>query len=234
MRPFNAMLFAALTCILLCACLRISEAYAFQERHTTNRRQWLASTTGAAFAGLAGVTAATPPAAAAGTAELKIFNDPTHGFSIQLPSAWPMTEQELFDRRKLLVWTDPNDAATAVFIAYTPVRDDFTSLNSFGSVDQVAAQTIMPKGKIMDENSEISAKMLNAESKKQAYMFDYTQTVAAQQPEVHFRTIFTLQQGATGGAGAVLVTITAQTPETNYNNVKSTLDAIIDSYGKSA
>lgn len=223
---------AAPSCILLCACLRISEAYAFQEHHSTSRRKWFASTTGAAFAGLAGVAVLAPPAVA-GTAELKTFNDPTHGFSIQLPSAWPMTEQELFDRRKILVWTDPNDATTALFVAYTPVRDDFTSLSSFGSVDQVAAQTILPKGKLMDENSETTAKMLKAESRKQAYMFDYTQKVTSQQPEIHFRTIFSLQQGATGGAGAVLVTITAQTPETNYGNVKSTFDAIIDSYSKS-
>jgi PsbP len=186
----------------------------------------------APFVVLAGSSAVALPARAAALA-VKTFNDPTHGFSIELPSTWAMTEQQLFDRRRLLVWTDPSDVKTAVFIAYTPVRDDFTSLNSFGSVDQVAAQTIMPKGKLMDENSEVAAKMLKAESKKQAYIFDYTQSVGDLQPETHFRTIFALQQGATGGAGAVLITITAQTPESNYDNVKSTLDAIVDSYEKS-
>ena len=205
-------------------------AYGIQ-KPISSRRQWISSTAGAAF-GVAGLAVLDLPAGAAESA-VKTFNDPAHGFSIQLPSAWDMTEQTLFDRRRLLVWTDPNDAKTAVFIAYTPVRDDFTSLNSFGSVDQVAAQTIMPKGKLMDESSDTVANMLKTESKKQAYFFDYTQKVGVVQPETHFRTIFALQQGATGGAGAVLVTITAQTPEDNYSNAKSTLDAIVESYDKS-
>jgi hypothetical protein len=49
----------------------------------------------------------------------------------------------------------------------------------------------------------------------------------------HFRTIFTLQQGATGGAGAVLVTVTAQTPEKRYGELQSMFDQVMDSYGKS-
>jgi hypothetical protein len=74
--------------------------------------------------------------------------------------------------------------------------------------------------------------MLSATSAKQAYIFDYVQKVGNIQPETHYRTVFTLQQGATGGAGAVLVTITAQTPEARYSSVKTTLDEIINSYGK--
>jgi len=198
---------------------------------SSSRRQWIGTVTGAAF-GVATAAASAPAPVFA--EELKTFNDPTHGFSIKVPSTWTMTEQELVDRRRLLVWADPNDAATALFIAYTPVRDDFTSLSSFGSVDQVAAQTILPKGKLMDESSDIVATMLKAESKQSAYFFDYTQKTAAQMPLTHFRTIFALQQGATGGAGAVLVTIAAQTPESKYSGtVKQTLDTVVDSYGKS-
>ena len=50
--------------------------------------------------------------------------------------------------------------------------------------------------------------------------------------QTHFRTIFSLTQGATGGAGAVLVTLTAQTPESRYGNMKSLFDEIVDSYRK--
>ena len=75
--------------------------------------------------------------------------------------------------------------------------------------------------------------MLSASAEKQAYFFDYRQA-ANQLPLTHFRTIFTLQQGATGGAGAVLVTVTAQTPETRYvgEDLQSLFDQVIDSYGK--
>lgn len=159
------------------------------------------------------------------------FKDPDCKFSIQMPTSWNASTQSLPDRRKIQLYIDPNsNQKTLVFIAYTPVRDDFTSLGSFGSVDQVAQTTILPKGEIAGAEG-VSATMLSAESKKNCYFFDYKQTVP-NQPETHFRTIFTLINGATGGAGGVLVTITAQTPESNYAAMKPVFDQIIDSYSK--
>lgn len=209
-----------------------------------NRKEWLlhGSHRAAVAFGLA-VSATSPlatPAIAATTTsvvnpKLQTYTDSVHGFSIAIPSTWTFSEETLADRRKILLWTDPTDsAATSLFIAFTPVRDDFTSLGSFGSVDQVAAQTILPKSNLMDETSQTSATMLSAISTKQAYLFDYTQQVGGvqNQPLTHFRSIFSLVQGATGGAGAVLVTITAQTPESRYAAVQSTLDSIVNSYGK--
>ena len=48
--------------------------------------------------------------------------------------------------------------------------------------------------------------------------------------KTHFRTIFSLATGATGGAGSVLVSITAQTPEADYGAKKSMFDDIVASY----
>lgn len=70
--------------------------------------------------------------------------------------------------------------------------------------------------------------MLSAESKKQAYFFDYL-TKVPQQPETHFRTIFSLAQGP-ASASNVLVSITAQTPEANYEAMKPLFDEILESY----
>lgn len=171
------------------------------------------------------------PESAHANNKLTLFEDTKHGFSMQVPSEWSYSEQNMPypDRRTIKFWTDPTDSNTFLFIAYTPLRDDFTSLGSFGSVDQVAYQTILPKGKLAGENVEAS--MLSASSAKQAYFFDYKQLVPNIQPETHFRTIFTLQQGATGGAGAVLVSITAQTTEKRYQEeLKDMFDSIITSY----
>jgi hypothetical protein len=49
--------------------------------------------------------------------------------------------------------------------------------------------------------------------------------------QTHFRTIFSLVPGATGGAGSVLVSITVQCPETEYATMKPMFDQIISSYG---
>lgn len=163
-----------------------------------------------------------------------MYRDETAGFEVKTPSGWQKSEQSLPDRRRitLFVNSDENDASAdkdLMFIAYTPVRDDFTGLSSFGSVDQVGQMTILPKGQIAGQESE--SKMLNSESKKNSYYFDYV-TKTPDQPKRHLRTIFSMVQGGTGGAGAILVTITAQTTDDRYELLKGTFDEIIDSYGK--
>jgi hypothetical protein len=173
-----------------------------------------------------------PEYAVAAESGNSVYNDEIHGFSIQVPASWTFSSQTLADRRRISIWKDPDDQSgqTVVFVAYTPVRDDFTSISSFGSVDQVAAQTILPKGQLA--GVDVSSDLLSASVKNQAYYFDYTQTVPDVQPLTHVRAIFSLQQGATGGAGAVLVTVTAQAPEELYQRKKDVFDRIVSSYGK--
>uniref|UniRef100_A0A7R9ZSX9 PsbP C-terminal domain-containing protein n=1 Tax=Craspedostauros australis TaxID=1486917 RepID=A0A7R9ZSX9_9STRA len=192
------------------------------ETSKITRRGWLSST-----AGLVVGAAAFAPSAFAED-DLKDYKDPDCKFSIKVPAGWDFSEQELADRRKIKLYLEPNsNRKTLFFMAFTPVRDDFTSLGSFGSVDQVAQTTILPKGKIMGE--ENSSTMLSAESKNSAYFFDYKQKVSGQ-PETHFRTIFSLANGATGGAGAVLVSLTAQCPEADYDAFKPLFDSMMTSY----
>lgn len=217
-----------LTTAILLALFVKSEVSGYSARSGSfDRRSWISTTSGSIAAIAFGL-----PNVAYAASSLTDFNDPQHGFSIKVPADWVATNQQLPDRRKINMWTDPNDPSTLLFIAYTPVRADYTSLGSFGSVDQVAEQTILPKGALMGE-VDVDAKMLSATADKQAYFFDYRQATP-KLPLTHFRAIFTLQQGATtGGAGAVLVTVTAQTPETRYGELQSMFDQVIDSYGKS-
>lgn len=51
------------------------------------------------------------------------------------------------DRRTIIVYREPSGQGDAnVFIAYTPIRSDFSSTSSFGNVLDVA-KTIVPKGR---------------------------------------------------------------------------------------
>lgn len=192
--------------------------------------------------------------AAESSTKLEPYEDSDFGFRLQVPSSWENTEQKLSGRRKGIFFTDPNskDATTdtietLAFIAYTPLRDDFTSLASFGSVDNVAQTTIMPKGDLAGQD-DTGSKMLSAVSKNNAYYFDYVATpVVPTEPGTssssgaavltktlkpqHFRTIFTMLS-LKGAAGLTLVTITLQTSEERYGDVKSIFDQVIDSYGK--
>jgi hypothetical protein len=92
----------------------------------------------------------------------------------------------------------------------------------------ISEATILPKSTLANIEG-VDSKMLSAESKKQAYFFDYTQTVPGQ-PKTHFRTIFSFASAVVGGAGNLLVSITAQTPESDYESLKPLFDEIIDSY----
>jgi hypothetical protein len=195
----------------------------------TSRRNILTSSLAAAFG--AGVFSLVSfPATATAAPTLEKYEDTQCKFSINLPSEWTKSIQTLPDRRTITLYFKPDsDQKTLIFLAKTPVRDDFTSLGSFGSVDEVAQSTILPKGELAGVEG-VKAQMLSAVAKKQAYFFDYVQTVPSQ-PETHFRTIFALANNANvGGAGNVLVTITAQAPQADYGTVQSLFDEIINSY----
>jgi hypothetical protein len=67
------------------------------------------------------------------------YQDADYGFKMKVPSDWQASVQALPDRRKIALYIKPNsDQKTLVFLAYTPIRADFTSLGSFGSVDEVS------------------------------------------------------------------------------------------------
>jgi len=160
------------------------------------------------------------------------YEDKSCQFSINVPSEWVKTEQTLPDRRRIVLYFKPeSNQKTLMFIAYTPTRDDFTSLGSFGSVDEVGQATILPKAEIAAKQG-IESEMLSSEAKKKAYFFDYVQEVPSQ-PKTHFRTIFSLANGATGGAGSILVSITVQTPEADYQSMEPLFNKILDSYNPS-
>lgn len=68
------------------------------------------------------------------------LQDQSCNFQILVPVEWERSEQKLPDRRSITFYIDPSsgEEKTLFFSALTPIRDDFTSLSSFGSVDQVS------------------------------------------------------------------------------------------------
>jgi len=187
---------------------------------------------------------------ASDSAEYTNYDDTSYGFTMKTPASWLQTEQKLSGRRKAIFFTDPNSKdpdtdtiKTLAFIAYTPLRDDFTSLASFGSVDEVAQSTILPKSDLAGNKD--TSELLSAVSKNNAYYFDYTATPVVPIGETekssgtltknvktqHFRSIFTLLE-LKGAAGLTLVTITLQTSEDRYAGMKGVFDNVIDSFGK--
>ncbi|KAL3793877.1 hypothetical protein HJC23_002124 [Cyclotella cryptica] len=192
-----------------------------------------------------GSVASFSPANAASLTTLEPYTDSDYSFRLSIPASWKKSSQTLSGRRRAVFFTANNDDETApidtlMYIAYTPIRDDFTSLSSFGSVDQVAQATILPKGELGGQSDD--SQMLSATSRRNAYYFDYTSTpvvpveagsgsgsLMKKLTPLHFRTIFTLLP-LTAGAGSTLVTITMQTTEEKYGGLKGMFDEIVDSF----
>ena len=211
------------------------------------RREFLSGTLGAAAAACATLLPLPPAADAADAPPAGTFRDDDYGFQIALPETWEVSRQRLSGRRKGVFFTDPDSMSddgsieTLGFVAYTPLRDDFTSLGSFGSVDDVAQATILPKGELAGGDTG-SSEMISAVKDGNAYVFDYvaTPTVPTESgPKMtrelktqHYRTIFTLLPFK-DNAGLTLVTITIQTTQDRYDGkTKRLFDDIIGSYGK--
>ena len=94
---------------------------------------------------------------------------------------------------------------------------------------KVGQATILPKSELAGQG-EVKSEMISSESKKQAYFFDYVTEVPGQ-PKTHFKTIFSLlPKIGSEAAGKVLLTITVQTPESEYASMKPAFDQVIDSY----
>jgi len=211
------------------------------------RREFLSNSLAAASLTCASLLA-DPPAAHAADEPGGLYRDEDFNFQISVPKSWEVSEQQLSGRRKGVFFVDPDSKSsqdgtveTLGFIAYTPLRDDFTSLGSFGSVDTVAQTTILPKGELAGGDTG-SSRMLSAVKDGNAYVFDYvatpvvpTETGPKMTKELktqHFRTIFTLLPFK-DNAGLTLVTITIQTTEDRYDGAtRKMFDGIIGSFGK--
>ena len=63
--------------------------------------------------------------------------------TISVPADWVKLSGDPGGGRKMELYADPNNADTNAFALITPVRGDYTSLGSFGSVE-VVQDTVMP------------------------------------------------------------------------------------------
>lgn len=184
---------------------------------------------------------ATAAAADVSPADLRPYQDQNCRFEILVPSSWKQKELQLPDRRKIILFTADNEEnipekeKTLMFIAYTPVRDDYTSLSAFGTVEQVGQMTILPKGGVLpldSEQEQPESKLLEAISRQNTYLFDYNVKVPGDISVIHHRALFYLAQGATGGAGSILVTVNLQIPEEKYGILKPKIDLMFNSFTK--
>eukprot|EP00308_Calcidiscus_leptoporus_P012836 CAMPEP_0119357302 /NCGR_PEP_ID=MMETSP1334-20130426/5718_1 /TAXON_ID=127549 /ORGANISM="Calcidiscus leptoporus, Strain RCC1130" /LENGTH=226 /DNA_ID=CAMNT_0007371511 /DNA_START=25 /DNA_END=705 /DNA_ORIENTATION=- len=160
---------------------------------------------------------------------LSTLTDDEYGVSFALPTGWKTSESELSGGRKLIAAADPADIDFNVFIAYTPIAADYTSLGSFGNIDSVGL-TLLPQcsGSSCTLAADgIQGKMLEEVAQAGAYVFDYSIEQVGQ-PIRRLRTLFSVQTEV--GRGKNLVTLTAQCKQARYEELAPTLRAVIESF----
>ena len=182
-------------------------------------------------AAIAGPVMPVPPALAA--ANLEQFSDTRYDVSFGVPEGWKARPQELPDGRRLVLASDPADETNNIFVAYTPIRPDYSSLGSFGTIDFVAATVIpqCPTGQCSFKNGDlVEGRMLSSESIKDCYIYDYT-IEQSRGPKRHLRSLFTIKADA---GASILVGLTAQCMEDKYADLAPTFKEVIKSFKNKA
>jgi len=141
----------------------------------------------------------------------------TSAATFRVPGSWEASDSRSVSSggRRLVVYADPASADTNVFLLVTPVRGDYTSLGSFGTLDAVQ-DTIIPSG------PDIDATIVKAFSSPGRYHYEYTIQVP-DQPKRHLNTVFTLINDN-------IITFTTQAKEQDYTAVAANLKTIEDSF----
>jgi len=177
------------------------------------------------------VAAALLPVRPARAESLETYTDSRYGVSFDVPAGWTAVPNQLADGRRLVVASDPKDASNNVFIAFTPIRPDYSSLGSFGTIDFVA-NTVLPQcGDLsyacsFKQGDDIDAKMLSQSTIKGNYVYDYSIEIKGG-PKRRLQSLFTVQ--ADGGS-SILVGLSAQSLDSNYGALASTFKDVINSY----
>lgn len=180
---------------------------------------------------VAGPTALLPSKPALAADALETFTDSRYGVSFGVPQGWTADTQTLPDGRRLVIATDPKDESVNVFIAFTPIRPDYSSLGSFGTIDFVA-NTVLPQCGDLSyactfaKGDGIDAQMLSKDIVKGNYAYDYT-IEARGGPKRHLRSLFTVQADA---GSSILVGLTAQCLEPRYKELAPTFKQVLASY----
>lgn len=159
------------------------------------------------------------------------FTDTRYGVSVTLPSGWSAVPQNLPDGRRLVLATDPSDETknTNVFLSFTPIRPDYSSLGSFGTIDYVGS-TLIPQCGVdpckLKNGDGVEGRMLNTETVRGFYSYDYT--IASNGGLTRrLQSLFTVKAD---GASSILISLTAQCIEDRYDAVADTFKGVLNSF----
>ena len=152
-----------------------------------------------------------------------------------MPGTWKPSTNELTGGRRLVVFADPNDENSNIFLLYTPLAADYTSLGSFGNIDYVA-NTVLPtcggdRSSCSLAVDGIEGKLIEQKTVRGSYIYDYTIRQTGQ-PTRHLLSLFTVKLEA--GRGKELVTLTAQCEEGRHKDLAATFDQVITSWKAAA
>ena len=192
---------------LVAICAAASQALEFLKAPAAsqglNRREILKAPAALALANLA------LPAVAADTKTISVpvgssakDGSPLSKATFSVPADWVKLSGDPGGGRKMELYADPNNADTNAFALITPVRGDYTSLGSFGSVE-VVQDTVMPKAE------DITYDVIKSEAQTGKYVYEYIVQVP-EQPKRHLTTIFMVVSDC-------IVTFNFQAKQEDYN-----------------
>mmetsp|Transcript_31048 Transcript_31048/g.41031 ORF Transcript_31048/g.41031 Transcript_31048/m.41031 type:complete len:236 (-) Transcript_31048:407-1114(-) len=169
-------------------------------------------------AAMATSTMLVPQISEAAPQQTKKVSDPLERFTFEVPSDWDESETIVSGGRKVVVFTNPQKPETNAFYAFTPLRGDYTSLGSFGTLDYVES-VVLPFG------PGVKSKLIESRSGNGMYYYDYTVEVTGKSAK-RLKTIWAVVPDN-------LMTFTAQCERDDYDEYGSIISMIADSFSLS-
>lgn len=139
-------------------------------------------------------------------------------YRLRVPAGFSRNNASLKGGRILTIFTSESDKDSNITIAEIPVQADYQKLTSFGSLENVLENLVPSR---VAGNAVLSATL---DPKKNAYLIEYKMQPRGSAGLKHLYTVFSLKPGE------AIITITAQTADANWENMRDTFLAVANSY----
>lgn len=143
-----------------------------------NRRDALLGVLFSSAAASSAATLLAPPEAFAENAEVQegftAYEDEANKFTIVVPQGWQVGAGEGSGFKNVTAFFPDQDANSSVSVVITGIGPDFTSLKSFGNVDEFAENLVTGLDRSWQRPAGVKAKLLDSRASNGMYYIEYT------------------------------------------------------------
>ncbi|KAI4389660.1 hypothetical protein MLD38_001861 [Melastoma candidum] len=158
--------------------------------------------------------------------DLRVYVDDANKFKISIPQDWTVGTGEPTGFKSVTAFFPGGDSSCNVSVAITGIGPDFTTLGSFGKVDEFAETLVNGLDRSWKRPPGVAAKLINCKDANGFYYIEYS----LQNPGETKRHIYSALGMASNGWYNRLYTVTGQYPEEEEQAYSSKIQKAVASF----